>query len=113
MGGELPRPGLVVVGVHTPEFAFEQDIDNVRARPASYTIAYPVVLDNDYAIWRRFDNHYWPALYLADRDGIRFHHFGEGRYAETERAIQQLLGVERSPSTSTPAAAEAQPTGTR
>ena len=84
--------GVVVVGVHTPEFAFEQDIDNVRPAVQSHNIAFPVVLDSDYAIWRRFDNHYWPALYLADGRGvIRYNHFGEGRYADTERAIQELL----------------------
>ncbi len=84
--------GVVVVGVHTPEFTFEQDIDNVRPAVQSHDIEFPVVLDSDYAIWRRFDNHYWPALYLADGRGlIRYSHFGEGRYADTEQAIQQLL----------------------
>jgi thiol-disulfide isomerase/thioredoxin len=83
--------GLVVVGIHTPEFTFEQDIDNVRPAVLSHDIEFPVVLDSEYAIWRRFDNHYWPALYLADGRGvIRYQHFGEGRYADTEQAIQQL-----------------------
>jgi thiol-disulfide isomerase/thioredoxin len=88
--------GLVVVGVHTPEFSFEHEIDRVRQATQARAIDYPVVLDNDYAIWRAFDNHYWPALYFADRDGvIRDHHFGEGRYEESEQAIQELLGVKR------------------
>ena len=88
--------GLVVVGVHTPEFSFEHDIGLVREATTKRRIDYPVALDNDYAVWRAFDNHYWPALYLADRDGvIRDHHFGEGRYEEVERVIQRLLGVER------------------
>jgi thiol-disulfide isomerase/thioredoxin len=88
--------GLVVVGVHTPEFSFEHEIELVRQASASRDIDYPIALDNDYAIWRAFDNHYWPALYFVDREGgIRDHHFGEGRYAQSERVIQQLLGVER------------------
>ena len=88
--------GLIVVGVHTPEFSFEQDTDGVRRATKERAIDYPVAVDNDYAIWSAFANHYWPALYFADRDGvIRDQHFGEGRYAESERAIQALLGVER------------------
>lgn len=84
--------GLVVIGVHTPEFAFEQDLDNVRRAVGDRGITYPVALDNDYAIWRRFDNHYWPALYLTDSRGrLRHQHFGEGGYPETERAIQRAL----------------------
>jgi thiol-disulfide isomerase/thioredoxin len=87
--------GLVVVGVHAPEFGFEHDLDNVRRASAELGVGYPVVIDNDFAIWRSFENHYWPALYLVDRDGrVRFHHFGEGAYEESERAIQQLLGVD-------------------
>jgi thiol-disulfide isomerase/thioredoxin len=87
--------GLVIVGVHAPEFGFEHDLDNVRHAAAELGVAYPVVIDNDFAIWRSFDNHYWPAVYLADRDGhVRFEHFGEGAYEETERAIQQLLGAD-------------------
>jgi thiol-disulfide isomerase/thioredoxin len=87
--------GLVVVGVHCPEFGFEHDLDNVRHATRELDVEYPVVIDNDFAIWRSLANHYWPAVYLADRDGkIRFHHFGEGNYEETERAIQQLLGID-------------------
>jgi thiol-disulfide isomerase/thioredoxin len=86
--------GLVVVGVHAPEFGFEHDLENVRRANAELGVGYPVVIDNDFAIWRSFDNHYWPAVYLVDGDGrVRFHHFGEEAYAETERAIQELLGV--------------------
>ena len=88
--------GLVVIGVHTPEFSFEHDIDGVRRATAERDIDYPVAVDNDYAIWSAFDNHYWPALYFIDADGIiADDHFGEGRYEESERVIQRLLGVER------------------
>ncbi len=87
--------GLVVVGVHAPEFGFEHDLDNVRHAVGVLGVGYPVVIDNDFVIWRSLDNHYWPAKYLVDPDGrVRFHHFGEGAYEETERAIQQLLGVD-------------------
>jgi thiol-disulfide isomerase/thioredoxin len=90
--------GLIVIGVHTPEFAFEHEIDGVRRATKERAIDYPVVVDNDYAIWSAFANHYWPALYFADRDGIiRDHHFGEGRYEKLERVIQKLLGIEREP----------------
>jgi thiol-disulfide isomerase/thioredoxin len=89
--------GLVVVGVHAPEFGFEHDLDNVRRAAGELGVGYPVVIDNDFAIWRSFENRYWPAAYLVDRDGrVRFHHFGEGAYEETERAIQQLLGVDEA-----------------
>jgi thiol-disulfide isomerase/thioredoxin len=88
--------GLVVIGVHTPEFSFEHELDRVRHATKERAIDYPVALDNDYEIWSAFDNHYWPALYFVDRDGvIRDHHFGEGRYEQSERVIQRLLGVER------------------
>ena len=88
--------GLVVIGVHTPEFSFEHEIDRVRQATKERAIDYPVVLDNDYEIWSAFDNRYWPALYFVDADGvIRDHHFGEGRYEQSERVLQQLLGVER------------------
>jgi hypothetical protein len=88
--------GLITIGVHTPEFSFEHELDGVRRAAKERGIDYPVALDNDYAIWRAFDNHYWPALYFVDAEGIiRDHHFGEGRYEQSERVIQQLLGVER------------------
>jgi thiol-disulfide isomerase/thioredoxin len=88
--------GLVVIGVHTPEFSFEHEIDRVRQATKERGIDYPVAVDNDYAIWTAFDNHYWPALYFVDAHGIiRDHHFGEGRYEQSERVIQRLLGVER------------------
>ncbi len=88
--------GLVVVGVHTPEFAFEQDIRLVETAVGQRRIDYPVAVDNDYAVWDAFDNHYWPAVYLFDAEGKRRgHHFGEGGYEEVEGAIQRLLGLER------------------
>ena len=90
--------GLIVIGVHTPEFGFEHDIDLVEQAVKERDIDYPVAADNDYGVWSAFDNHYWPALYFVDTDGIiRDEHFGEGRYEESERVIQRLLGVEREP----------------
>jgi thiol-disulfide isomerase/thioredoxin len=84
--------GLVIIGVHTPEFAFEKDADNVRHAVGELGIGNPVALDNDYAIWNSFENSAWPAHYLIDADGhFREHHFGEGHYAETEQTIQVLL----------------------
>jgi hypothetical protein len=84
--------GLVVIGVHTPEFGFEKALDNVHRAMTALEIHYPVAVDSDYAIWRAFRNQYWPAVYIADAQGrIRHHQFGEGGYAETERVIQQLL----------------------
>ncbi len=84
--------GLVVIGVHAPEFAFERNVDNVRKAIRDLGIDYPVAIDNDFAIWRALNNQYWPAHYLVDAQGnIRYHHFGEGDYAQSERAIQQLL----------------------
>jgi cytochrome c biogenesis protein CcdA/thiol-disulfide isomerase/thioredoxin len=84
--------GLVVIGVHTPEFAFERSVDNIRSAVEKLNITYPVAVDNNYAIWRAFDNEYWPAHYFIDAKGrIRFHHFGEGEYDQSERVIQQLL----------------------
>jgi len=84
--------GLVVIGVHTPEFPFEKDADNVRRAVKDMGVGYPVAIDNDYAIWSAFGNHYWPALYFADAQGlIRHHHFGEGEYQRSEMVIQQLL----------------------
>ena len=85
---------LLVIGVHTPEFAFEHDIDNVHRAVREMAIEYPVVLDNDYVIWRGFDNQYWPAMYFLDGTGrVRRHHFGEGEYEQSEQMIQTLLGV--------------------
>ena len=84
--------GLVVIGVHTPEFPFERDVENVREAAAAMQIGYPIALDSGYSVWRAFNNQYWPAVYIADAEGqIRYHHFGEGRYEESERVIQQLL----------------------
>ena len=84
--------GLVVIGVHAPEFAFEKNVDNVRKAVSDLKIDYPVAIDNDYAIWRAFNNQYWPAHYFIDAQGhIRHHHFGEGDYDGSERVIQQLL----------------------
>jgi thiol-disulfide isomerase/thioredoxin len=92
--------GLIVIGVHTPEFSFEHEIDRVRDAIEDREIDYPIALDSDYAIWSAFDNHYWPALYFVDREGvIRDEHFGEGRYEESERVIQRLLGIDREPVT--------------
>ena len=84
--------GVVVIGVHTPEFSFEHDIENVRQAAQDMRIEYPIAIDNDYAIWSAFHNHYWPALYLVDAQGrIRYHHFGEGAYEQSEMIVQQLL----------------------
>jgi thiol-disulfide isomerase/thioredoxin len=84
--------GLVVVGVHTPEFSFEHNADNVRQAVQEMGISYPVATDNNYEVWLAFGNHYWPALYFADAQGrIRHHHFGEGEYGQSEMVIQQLL----------------------
>jgi thiol-disulfide isomerase/thioredoxin len=84
--------GLVVVGVHAPEFPFERDLDNVREAARDMRVEYPSVIDNDYAIWSAFSNRYWPALYFVDAEGaIRHHHFGEGEYESSERVLQQLL----------------------
>ena len=88
--------GLLVIGVHTPEFSFEHEINRIRPAIKERGIDYPVAVDNHYKIWRAFDNHYWPALYFIDKEGtIRDRHFGEGRYEESERIIQRLLGVQR------------------
>ena len=88
--------GLIVIGAHTPEFSFERDIERIRQATTERGIDYPVAVDSDYAIWRAFDNEYWPALYFADAEGvIRDRHFGEGRYERSEREIQRLLGLTR------------------
>ena len=84
--------GLVVIGVHTPEFPFERDIDNVREAVKQMAVDYPVALDSKYEVWRAFSNQYWPAAYIADAEGrIRHHRFGEGGYEEIERVVQRLL----------------------
>jgi thiol-disulfide isomerase/thioredoxin len=84
--------GLVVIGVHTPEFGFERNVDNVRRAVRQMRIEYPIVIDNDYSIWQAFNNHSWPALYLVDARGrVRQSHFGEGEYVSSERGIQRLL----------------------
>jgi thiol-disulfide isomerase/thioredoxin len=84
--------GLVVIGVHTPEFPFERDVDNVREAAKEMEVEYPIALDSAYAIWDAFSNRYWPAVYIADAQGrIRHHHFGEGGYEECERIVQLLL----------------------
>jgi thiol-disulfide isomerase/thioredoxin len=90
--GKYSAHELVVIGVHTPEFSFEHDADNVRQAVQEMGITYPVATDSDYAVWLAFGNHYWPALYFADAQGrIRHHHFGEGAYGQSEMVIQQLL----------------------
>jgi len=84
--------GLLVVGVHTPEFPFEREIENVRRSAEEMRVEYPIALDSDYAIWHAFSNRYWPAVYIADAEGrIRHHQFGEGGYGECEMVIQRLL----------------------
>ena len=84
--------GLVMIGVHSPEFPFERDVDNVRRAAHDAMVDYPIVIDSHFAIWRAFDNHYWPALYFVDAHGhLRHHHFGEGEYETLERMIQRLL----------------------
>jgi hypothetical protein len=84
--------GLTLIGVHTPEFGFEHDVDNVIAQSRTFGVEYPIAVDSDYGVWEAFANHFWPAVYIADAEGrIRYHHFGEGEYAMTEMVIQQLL----------------------
>ena len=84
--------GLVVIGVHSPEFGFEKNVDNVRWAAKELRVGYPIAIDSDHAIWRAFNNHYWPALYFVDAEGrIRHHQFGEGDYEQSERTIQKLL----------------------
>src|ERR1700733_12069606 len=86
--------GLVVIGVHTPEFSFEHQVELARQATHDRSIDYPVAVDNDYGLWKAFDNHYWPALYFIDAVGnIRDRHFGEGGYQDSELLIQRLLGV--------------------
>jgi len=89
---EYASQGLVIIGNHFPEFSFEEDLTNLKAAVTEYGIEYAVAQDNDGATWRAYDNQYWPALYLIDKDGhIRYIHVGEGRYNETEAVIQTLL----------------------
>ena len=84
--------GLVVIGVHSPEFAFEKNLDNVRRSARDMRVNYPIAIDSDHAIWRAFKNEYWPALYFVDAQGrIRHHYFGEGDYEQSEKIIKQLL----------------------
>ena len=111
--------GLVVVGVHTPEFDFEHDLDNVRRAVKDLGVDYPVAVDNDYAIWTGFDNHYWPALYFVDAQGqIRHHRFGEGDERESEMIIQHCWpdagasGVDQDLTSVEPAVWRWPPTGT-
>src|SRR5260221_3163638 len=102
--------GLVVIGVHAPEFAFEHNVDNVHRAAKDMRVNYPIAIDNDFAIWNALKNQYWPALYLVDAQGrIRYHQFGEGEYDRSERAIQQLFaqagtsGISRQPGSSSDA----------
>ena len=90
--GKYKDKGLVVVGVHTPEFTVEHDVANIKRAVQAMRVDYPVAVDSDYGVWRAFGNNYWPAVYIADTQGrIRYHHFGEEAYAEQERVIQELL----------------------
>jgi len=92
------KDGLVVIGVHTPEYGYERIIDNVKDQVKKLGITYPVAIDNNYAIWRNFDNQYWPAHYLVDAKGqVRYTHFGEGSYQAQEQMIQQLLKEAKAP----------------
>jgi thiol-disulfide isomerase/thioredoxin len=107
--------GLVVIGVHTPEFSFEKDVENVRRAGKEMRVEFPIAIDSDYAIWSAFNNEYWPALYFADARGqIRHHVFGEGEYEQSERIIEQLLAEAGNSSSShdlvsvEPSGAEAQ-----
>ena len=95
--------GFVVIGVHTPELARERVLSNVRAEVKRLGITYPVVVDNDYAIWKAFDNQFWPAAYYADASGtLRFHHFGEGRYDEQDKIVAKLLAEAKLAAARTP-----------
>jgi thiol-disulfide isomerase/thioredoxin len=105
--------GLVVVGVHTPEFAFERNVDNIRSALQRYGLTYPVAVDSDYAVWDAYGNRYWPAEYLVDAYGrIRDTHFGEGNYADTETAIRQLLAEAGHPPEQPPGETAASGQGT-
>ena len=90
--GKYKDKGLVVIGVHTPEFRFEKNIDNVRREVTALRVDYPVAVDSEYVVWRAFNNNYWPALYFIDAQGrVRHYHFGEGSYEQSEMVIQRLL----------------------
>ena len=117
--GKYKNHGLVMIGVHTPEFSFEHNLDNVRWAIQDMKIDYPVAIDNNYAIWNAFNNEYWPALYFIDAKGhIRHHQFGEGEYQQAEAVIQQLLaeagssGFDRQPVSVDPRGAEVSADGT-
>jgi hypothetical protein len=89
---EYSDDGLVIIGVHTPEFGYERDIDNVKEAIVRLDVPYPVAIDNDWKTWRAYDNHYWPAKYFIDKAGnIRHIHIGEGRYSQQEEIIKALL----------------------
>ncbi len=93
--GKYQDDDFILIGIHTPEFAFEKEYENVLRAVEEYGLTYPIALDNDYKTWRNFKNRFWPATYLFDKEGnLRYTHFGEGEYHQTEAAIQQLLGVE-------------------
>ncbi len=97
------KDGLVIIGVHTPEFEFEKKPENVKEAVKRFGIQYPVVLDNDYKIWNNFKNHYWPAHFLIDKNGfVVYEHFGEGSYDETEQNIRILLGLSEMQTTTEP-----------
>jgi cytochrome c biogenesis protein CcdA/thiol-disulfide isomerase/thioredoxin len=106
------RDGLVVIGVHAPEFAFERDVANVERAVRDLGILYPVAIDNDYRLWRAFQNRFWPAHYFIDAEGrVRYHHFGEGNYELSERVIRQLLAEAGRPPAASGARAEAEGVG--
>jgi thiol-disulfide isomerase/thioredoxin len=107
-GEKYKDQGLVVIGVHAPEFQFEKSIDNVRRAVKEMRIDYPVAVDNEHKIWRAFDNSYWPALYFIDAQGrVRHHHFGEGEYEQSEKFIQKLLAEAGAGLDSNPISVEA------
>ena len=90
--GRFRDDGLILIGVHTPEFSFEHDLDNIRPALQTMRVGWPIAVDNDYAVWQAFANHYWPALYFIDAEGrIRHHRFGEGDYGRSEEVIRELL----------------------
>ncbi len=117
--GKYKDQGLVVIGVHSPEFAFEHNVDNVRRQAKDMRVDYPIALDNDFAIWRALNNNYWPALYVVDAQGrIRYHQFGEGEYEKRKESYDSCcpkrvqLPWGRSLLQSMPAARKSPPIGT-